>query len=758
MFTYKKRKYNLLMKKTRPFCSFALFFLFMLLVNSCGPITSIPQSATSTNIVPVPPINPDFEAITVENIDKLEQVNALGLGRVYGYAVSLDKSKIAIYVNDEIKIYDTETLTEKQTITAGKYKSQNDLRRDSWSILTFSQDGETLAFTDGYWVSVWDISTNQRINRFPSLVPNWSVVSITFSPNAGQLVLTTLGGSLRCDGRDMNFALYNLDGQLLFDQYSCADYSNNYYEFVSDDKVYFVFSSIMTDKFPSRFYLVEVENGTLLESSAYDYDADPSITQTVLYDVSPDGKILAYALYGNEKPITKLVDYSTRETIEVLDGLVEFLYADNKVIWQARNIALAISEQDLESKKCGLENIHPVDNYKELFVNKSLAILLVSHFGKFAYLDLFDLDACQTIKRISYPASESAIFSSDGRWLATSDGFNAYVWDMKNGNLQLSVFGKPIDEPKDIIQFNADGTRFVVSSFGRDYYHPYQPYRNYTISVFDIESGNLVKLIEPESEFLYSVVPSPNKDIIMANDSEGFHFWNIETGQLVSTIPCGAYVFNPNNSQIWVAPQEKAVSPSAGKIFIYDYMTGEAVREFASVTAYWIRGLYLNSDNKKLMAHLFMRQGKDKGDAIAIFDIESGEETVWYYLPWDDYELTALGDMFATDGSKGYVHLWGYESNDPKLVLLASRKNRKISDSYDDFFEFDSYADVKFFSGEILFTGNDLLRFWSVTSGVLLTEVKPDYDVTDLVFSPDKSIMVAIGNDGVIRLWGVPKR
>jgi len=738
---------------------FALFLLFALLINACEPVTPIPQSGTPTEVAHISPINSDYDVITAENIDKLEQVNALGTGRVYGYAISPDKSKIAIYIHDKIKIYNTETLDEELTINAGKYESQNDLRRNNgWSVIRFAQDGRTLAFTDGDWVTIWDISANQRVDRFSSLVPNWGIVDIGFSPDSNRVVLTTLGGSWRCDGRDMNFALYSISGQLLFDQYWCADYSNYYYKFVADDRVYFLFSSIMTDKFPSRFYLVDSQTGTLIESSAYDYDADPIVAQEVLYDVSPDGKILAYVLYGNEKPATKLVDYSTRETVEVLDGYIEFLEVADNVIWQTRSFAFAISEQDLESKKCGLENIYPIDNYKELFVNKNLAVLLVSHFGEFAYLDLFDLDACQTVKRVSYPASESAIFSPDGRWLATSDGFNAYVWDMKNGNLHFSIFGEPFNEPKDIIQFNIDGTRLVVSSFGRDYDHPYQPYRNYTISVLDVESGNLVKLIKPKSEFLYSIAPSPNKDIIMAYDSEGFHFWNIETGQFVSSIPSGVYIFSPNNSQMWVAPQDRAVNPSAGKIFIYDYMTGNIVREFASVNAYWIRGLYINSDNKKLMAHLFMRQGKDKGDAIAIFDIESGEETVWYYLPWDDYELTALDDMFATDGSKGYVHLWGYEGNDPSLVLLVGRKNRKVSDNYDDFFEFGSYADVKFFSEEILFTDNDLLRFWSIANGALLTEIKPDYGVANLVFSPDKSIMVAIGSDGIIRLWGVPKR
>jgi WD40 repeat protein len=754
------------MKNTKKSYVFVVFLMLILGINACGPVTPISVTDTSASVpstthLPaiIPPVNPDLELISAENIDALEHVGMLGTGRVYGYALSPDKSKIAIYVHDKVKIYNTKTLDEELTIPTSKYLSQVGPHFDVWSIIRFAQNGRTLAFTDGFRITLWDISTNQQIDWFASLIPDWDVVDIEFSPDDQRLILTTLGGSWRCDGSDMNFALYDITGQILFDQYSCADYSRYYYKFVSDDKVYFSFSSIMTDKFPSRFYLVDTQTGKLLESSAYDFYADPSVTQQVLYDVSPDGKILAYALYGAEKPSTKLIDYSTGKTIEVLDGLVEFLAEEGNITWQPRNLAPVNSKAELLSGACGLVNVHPVDKYQELLVDGNKTLLLVTHFGKFAYLDLYDLGGCQTVKRVSYPVSESAIFSPDGRWLATSDGFTVYLWDIKGKKLHFSVFGEPFTSPKDIVQFNADGTRLIVSSFGRDYYNPYQPYRDYEIAVFDVEMGSLVKLIKPTNEFLYRIVPSPDKDMIMARDSDGLHFWNIETGQSLSTIPSGAYVFSLISGQIWVTPQSRTDNPSQVKILVYNYMTGEIVREFGFVDTLSVRGLYLNGDHTKLIAHLFLGQGKDNGDAISVFNIETGEQILSYHLPWGNYEMSSYGDFFVTNGTDGYIHLWNYDSAAPVDTLLIGHKNLKVQDNYDEFWDLGDFMDAKLFSDDILFADdNDGLRFWSVDSGELLTEVKPDYKVSGLQFSPDKSIMVAIGSDGIIRLWGIPKK
>lgn len=741
--------------------SLVLIVVLTLGVSACGTSNSTSVVRPPTAKTPASPISisPNLEKITSENIDTLEQINKLGAGRVYGYDLSPDKSKIAIYIHDKIKILKTDTLEEELTINTRKNVSQKDLKLDTWSIIRFFQDGKALAFTDGSWVTIWDISINQEIGWFPSRIPVWDIVDIGLSHDGQRLALITLGSSGPCDGRDMNIALYDIKGQLLFDQYSCADYSNNYYKFVGNDKVYFSFSSIMTDKFPSKFYLIATQNGNLLETSSYNFATDAPIEQEVLYDVSSDGEVLAYAVYSDKATYTKLIEYSTGKNIKTVDGLIEFAVMDGKTTWQMRVFGFVNPEQELKSRECGFENIHPVDNYKELFVNNNIALLLVSHFGEFSYLDLFNLDTCQTIKRISYPAvGNSAVFSPDGRWLATSDGFNAYVWDVKSGNLHFSIFGIPFVEPKDVIRFNADGTRLIVSSFGRDYYHPYQPYRHYSISVFDVNSGTQTKLIKPESEFLYSIAPSPNKDIILAQDSKGFHFWNIETGEFVSSISSGAYVFNPNSDLIWVAPQDRAVTPSEGNVYVYNYMTGKVVRAFVSIPTLWIRGLYLNSNNTKLMAHLFLGQGKDKGDSISIFDIETGEQIFSYHLPWQDYELAAYGDMFATNGAEGLLHLWNYENDTSIRTFLVGHKNRKIGDNYDDYFDSGNYIDANFYNEDILFTMNNALRFWDVSSGVLLTEVMPDYQVENLIFSPDQSIICAIGKDGIVRLWGVRKK
>lgn len=755
------------------------FIVLLLLLSACGPLIPVESSSPTTTIMPSadlstaqPGIDPDSsQSITAETIESLEQVTRLGNGHIQDVVVSPDQSLLAIYVGESIDIYDAESFDLQQSIPAGKYiRKSSDIRRKEWNILTFTSDSKSLIFSDGRFVTFWDVDGNKRLKSFSSLVPGWDVVDVRLSPNGSRVMLTTMGSSARCDGRDMNFALYNLDGGLIFDRYACSDYSNNIVRFTDDEKVMFIFASIMTFIYPTQTFLVDGVSGRILEQTRaehLDYE-QPMPNMELLYDISPDGQILAYALYSHinqELTIhTKLIQSETGKTLHEQDGLIEFFIDQGKISWQTIQRTTS-SPKDVGI--CGLQNSNSADDYTWLLSGPELAIFAISHFGQIRTVELWDVSNCKVKKAISYPASTHVLFSHDGRWLAGTDGFHAYIWDMQSKTLNFMVSGKPFESPKDVIQFNTDGSRFLTGSLGREYIHPAQPYRNYTITVFDTITGQRLKELKPDGEFLKDIIATPEKDLVILQDINGFHVWNIETGQELATLPAGPHVLAPQTGFIWITPQSKSDTQAFHKVALYNYHTGEQVLELDHILTQWIRNIYLDSSGTKLLAHLFLGQGKENGDAVMILDItQNGEEILFYKLPWGHYEMSVYGDHFATNDSDGYVNLWNYESSSPTLTIQGNHRNWKISDQYKDADDLrDIYAmlantnwiDTQFLSEDISATLGDELRFWDTKSGYLLAEMKPDYTIESLSVSPDHARIAVVGNDGLIRLWGPPK-
>lgn len=754
------------------------FIGLLLLLSACGPLIPVEGTSPKATIMPsadlsIAPseVNPASNpSITSENIENLEQVARLGMGNIQDVAVSPDQSILAIYVGETIDIYDAETFDLRQSIPAGEYiRNNSDIRWSEWNLLTFTSDSNSLVFSNGRSVTFWDLDGTKRQKFFSSLVPGWDVVDVRVSPDGNRVMLTTMGGSARCDGRDMNFALYDLDGELIFDRYVCADYSNNFVRFTDDGKVMFVFASIMTAIYPTQTILVDGVSGSILEQSQADYldYEQPVPNLELLYDISPDGQILAYALYSriNEELTvhTKLIQAETGKTLHEQDGLIEFFVDQGKISWQTLQHTFS-SPKDVGI--CSIQNINSVDDYILLLSSPERAIFSISHFGQIRTVELWDVSNCKVKKAISYPTATQVLFSHDGRWLAGTDGFHAYVWDMQLKTLNFMVSGKPFESPRDVIQFNADSSRFLTGTFGREYMHPAQPYRNYSITVFDTITGERLRELKPDGEFLKDIIATPEKDLILAQDINDLHVWNIETGQELAALPTGPHVFATQTGYIWIVPQATSDTQSLHKIALYNYHTGEQVLELDHILTQGIRNIYLDSSGTKLLAQLFLGQGKENGDAVMIFDLtRNGEEILFYKLPWGHYEMSVYGDHFATNDSDGYVNLWNYESSSPSLIIQGNHRNWKVSDQYkdpDDLREIYAmlaninWIDTLFLNENILITQGDELRFWDTESGYLLAEMKPDYSIESLNINFDHSMMAIVGDDGIIRLWGIP--
>lgn len=401
-------------------------------VNSTASISPTPASgAENPTPITTPQLNTKsnwVSPVTIENIDHLEQVARFGDGYIQDVAVSPDGSTLAVYVGANIDIYDMETFERKQSIVTRQYAGNNAvIHRDEWKLLTFTSDSKKLIFSNGQHVYIWEMTDNHWQTYFSSLIPEWSVVDIGLSPKEDRIVVTTQGSSYRCDGRDMNFAVYDLDGRLIFDRYACGDYAENLYRFTNDEKILFIFSSIMTTIRPTQTFLIDGVSGAVLENTHAEYlDYEkPKPNLELLYDISPDGQILAYAIYNivDEKleVRTKLVHFETQQIIHEQDGKVEFFVDQGQTRWQT--ISKDKSSAETEAGICNLNNnSHSIDEYKLLFSSSEQAVFAVTHSRQIESIELWNIPDCKVEKVISYPAVDQAIFSPDGKWLASTDG------------------------------------------------------------------------------------------------------------------------------------------------------------------------------------------------------------------------------------------------------------------------------------------------------------------------------------------------
>lgn len=733
-----------------------LFFLLTLIITACGPVTPVPTETAKRNAGPTAmvttfglPQDPKLEVIASENIGQIQQIDRLGTGPILAVATSPGKDRIAVAIPGQIIIYDAATFTQKQTIS--------EYFGDYVPVLLFSPDGQTLVYSTkqshkqqstSYYVGFLDLISGKLKRSFTSLVPEWSIRGIELSPDGERLIVYTRGISLRCGGGDVNLAIYDLDGNLLFDRYSCSQYPSEYYGFTTDGKAYF---STMREV-PVYFDLIEAKTGALIESSIYQFGEKAPAIQKVLYRVTPDGNTLAYATFKDHSTTTELVDFKTRKVLQTSSGLLEFFVEDGKINWRpvVQQPSSYVSPR-IVLETCNLRNPIGPNYYTLISSNGKKAILTISHTSTIESLELWNLTSCKVENTISFPSAQSdSVFSPNGRWLAASDGYTAYVWSIETRKIHFSVPGKMFFNHQNAIQFNADGTRFLTGS--QTTYSIDQVPEAYTISSFNAQTGQLVREIKPKTVMLQALVVTPDNDIILSIDASGSHFWNIETGELLSDLPKGSYVFDVTNGQIWIAQKN---GEDLYQIMLFNYRTGAKLRALEPIHAQLVDKLSFTNDQK-----LIVRVLQNHAQVISVIDLES--EIILYssiLAPKEEFSL-ASQDMFVTYGDTGYIHLWNLKQNTPYLTLLGNYQNESVNDFIDGLKGGFYFSDVQFFNENVLVanTMTNIIRFWDMKKGILLSELKPDYQIIGkIALSPNQQLMAVTGRDGIIRLWGVPK-
>lgn len=374
-----------------------LLIVLALILSGCGGITPMPplETENTPTITPQETHPPVIELTSVEYMPKSTE-------SVFDIAVSRDNQNIAVFTSVGIYLYDSASLIQQQFIKIESEIPQQNFHRLSPSV-TFTPDGNKLIFSNRNWILSWDLinqSENDNLYLSISSIPEWNISQIEYSPKGDRIMVTTYGGHDKCDGIGINFALYDVEFNLLFDRYFCTFNLENYYRFTSDNKVY-IFYNARSMFFPLKFYNVELSTGNVVEAAEYDLYSGNA--ENFIYDISPDGQLLAIGNYSNYQFSTKVIETNSGNTLQEVNGGIDF---SHEGIGRFRKS----NSDEIVNEKCGIINKPDKGNqYTALTSNDSMGVFVISDSYPFAdwqnikSLELWDLSSCEIQKNIIFP-------------------------------------------------------------------------------------------------------------------------------------------------------------------------------------------------------------------------------------------------------------------------------------------------------------------------------------------------------------------
>ena len=738
-----------------------LIFVILSCVTSCSSPTPIVTSApTVSPVSPIHIIGPTATAIpeiptglNPTNISEIRELAQISDGKVLAIAASKTNDLIAVQKRSGVKLFDANTLEELSYIPA----SRDWLSFKGKDIpLKFSPDGQFLLISFGTQISFWDVENQTYLeNRIYSHIADWTITDFELTPDLNHILVKTIGGSRICEG-GVNWALYDLNSNLLFDHYGCQQYSYNYYRFTDDGKVYFFFGSIMTMIRPLTVHGVDINTGVNFLSLFYDgpseFDATAEelnqFTDGMFFDISPDGRYIASQDYDNSNNRGLVIrEMTTNEIVEDVD-------------WEP--IAHNHYQVDTFETPCSwdeeLEEGNLSQNYKNVWESDDKMVVSISAYHSYfvatASLQLWDTQNCELLRTVLFPSSAFALMNQDETLLAGSDNLNVFVWDVATGENILTIEGDYFQSVHNLVAFDSTGKILVTSCRGNESTHPISaPYGVYKIYLWDIVTGELLGELSNEDDlYLKEISLTPIPNIILAKSSKFISLWNIDTQELVSTFPIGQYLFSADGETIWIVPSPNLVEQ-------YNVSSGDFLQSIA-VPGEGIRGVYLNQPESILAIHVNETWGRGFTESINFYEPTTGEQlelNPWiyeYYRPlneisYSDIEEYGLskyfyeahtGEIFAQNDFSMITSSWSFTSQAPFLPMRGKLMSNQSLVIFRE-----SQSDSIW----------ETLEFWDPIDGHLIGKVRLPYETIAVSSSPQSNFLVVIGVDGIIRVLGV---
>ena len=343
--------------------------------------------------------------------------------------------------------------------------------------------------------------------------------------------------------------------------------------------------------------------------------------------------------------------------------------------------------------------------------------------------------------------SFSAAFSPDGKRIVSGSANTITIWDAESGTEIKALKGHPhAHNPV----FSPDGKRIVSPSY------------NGTIRIWDAEPATEIKVLKGHSNDLFDFDDydlydryspddikaasfSPNgKCIVSFSNYDTITIWDIESGTKVKVLE-DYYVLSASFS-----PDGKRIVSTSNSLFpikIWDAETGAKIKELKEdLSVKCVESASFSPDGKLIVS-------TSKSNSITILDAESGRKIIVLNRRSGPFKFNTSAS-FSPDGkyiiapSYDTIKIWDAESG---IEIKTLEGHASIVTS----------ASFSHDGNYIVSASRDgTVRIWDAEAGAEIKVLKHSeessyYPVNSAVFSPDGKYIVSASWDKAVKIWDV---
>ena len=478
----------------------------------------------------------------------LENTRA-GFGHSYVYSVSFSPDGTTLASgsdNHTVQLWD---------VASGQLK--NTLQGHTSGVLSvsFSPDGTTLASASEEEVLLWDVASGQLKRTLEH--PSWGLRSVSFSPDG-----TTLATAFREEILLWDVASGQLKNTLEHPAWGSPYHAQSEFLLAVVNSVAFSpdGTTLASTSLDATVRLWDVATGQL-KSTLQEYTGSIE-----LVSFSPDGATLAIA---SEDHAVRLWDAATGQLKSTLKGHKSYV---NSMSFSSDGSILASASWDGTVRLWNVASgqLKNTIDYEEHRFSRSVSF---SPDGTTLATGrrLWDVASGQLKRVLDHPSwgFRSVLFSPDGKTLATANKEEILLWDVDSGQLKNTLEGHRFQIHS--VLFSPDGKTLATTSGGYwnwDWYWSWNRYSDldlesgdYTIRLWDVDTGQLKSTLEHRS-YVYSILFSPDGATLVTASYETIRLWDVASGQLKSSLEhesVHSVLFSPDGSILFSAGFDHAV-------------------------------------------------------------------------------------------------------------------------------------------------------------------------------------------------------
>ncbi|OYD90727.1 ribosome assembly protein 4 [Nostoc sp. 'Peltigera membranacea cyanobiont' 213] len=260
---------------------------------------------------------------------------------------------------------------------------------------------------------------------------------------------------------------------------------------------------------------------------------------------------------------------------------------------------------------------------------------------------------------------------------------------------------------------------------------------DYTIKIWEVSSGKLLKTFKGHSRLVFSVAYSPNgQQLASTSEDNTIKIWDVSSGKLLKTLKGRDWgysvAYSPNGQQLASANYDSTIK-------IWDVSSGKLLKILKGHTGS-VTSVAYSPNGQQLASASF-------DNTIKIWDVSSTKPLktlrdhsgyVW------SVAYSRNGQQLASASADKTIKIWDVSSTKP-LKTLTGHSDRVFSVAYSP-------------NGQQLASASDdkTIKIWDVSGGKLLNSLTGHSGyVFSVAYSPNGQQLASASYDSTIKIWDV---